>query len=385
MRTVHSYTPPQQQQPERQEQREQQQENQQSTSSSASASSSSLSTNQSNLHQHSTTSVPKNYDISGKCTKCQEKTSLILCSCCDYLLCQKCFMNDREKVIDNIQHIVQTCYYRLNRIHSTRDQLTELNEINRKKIQQIETIFSNFEKKFFDHKQTILSSLNKYNEQIKNHFWSKLNISTRNTTEPFIDLLKQAELFIQKSHTIQFDDILTLFYNLNSINEQLEHASTLIDTYDIQNLLKQSIQINNNNNNNHLDEQISVNLNQIDNTEKVISLLPSTILPRATKRLRKTEPKRHVEQMLDDKEYDDDLPILKQMKVEYHNDANFDNSSSPTNSVLCLNYSNNEHQQNEHNDDNDDEDDIIYIETVQAKSPATISFEELFQMIGTDE
>ncbi|CAF1408178.1 unnamed protein product [Rotaria sp. Silwood1] len=333
------------------------------------------------IHRQLLELVPKNYDINGKCTKCQEKGSLILCSCCDFLLCQKCFMNDREKLIDNIQHIVQTCYHRLNRIHTTRDQLNDLNELNRKKIQQIEAIFSNFERKFFEHKQSIINSLNKYNVQITNHFWSKLNISTRNTTEPFIDLLKQAELFIQKSHTIQFDDIVSLFRNLNSINEQLEYANSLIDTYDVQNLLKQTIRINNYN----LDEQTCVHLNQIDSTEKILPLLPSTILPRSTKRLRKTEPKRHIEQNNDEEEYDDNdddnLPILKQMKVEYHNDMNFDPSSSPTNSVLCLNFSNNEHQQ----DELDNDDDIIYIETIQAKSPATISFEELFQMIGTEE
>ncbi|CAF1047092.1 unnamed protein product [Rotaria sordida] len=338
------------------------------------------------IHRQLLELVPKNYDINGKCTRCQEKSSLILCSCCDFLLCQKCFMNDREKILDNIQHIVQTCYHRLNRIHTTRDQLNDLNDINRKKIQQIEIIFSNFERKLYEHKQSIINSLNKYNEQITNHFWSKLNIPIQNTTEPFIDLLKQAELFIQKSHTIKFDDIVSLFRHLNSINEQLEYANSLIDTYDVQNLLKQTIQIHNNNNNS-LDEQTCIHLNQLDSTEKILPLMPSTILSRSTKRLRKTEPKRHIEQNNDEDDYDNDndgndnLPILKQMKVEYHNDINFDPVSSPTNSVLCLNFPNNEHQQNEL----DNDDDIIYIETIQAKSPATISFEELFQMIGTDE
>ena len=181
---------------------------------------------------------------------------------------------------------------------------------------------------------------------------------------------------MKKSHSIQFDDILSLFYNLNSINEQLEQANTLIDTYDIQNLLKQNIQINNNNG---LDEQLSVQLNQFDNTEKIFP-----ILPRLNKRLRKTEPKRHIEQIDDEDDYDDEnLSILKRMKVEYHNDMNFDNLPSPTNSILCLNLSSSEQQQQ--NEINDDDDDIIYIETVQAKSPENNYFEELFQIIGTNE
>jgi hypothetical protein len=326
------------------------------------------------IHRQLLELVPQNYDINGKCTKCQDKTSLRLCSCCDYLLCQKCFLNDREKILDNIQHIVKTCQYRLKRIHTTRDQIHELNEINRKKIHQIEDIFENFQRKFLEHKQSILNSLNKYNEQINNDFWSKLNLSTRNTTEQYIDVLNQAELVLKKPHTIQFDDILAVFYNLNSINEQLEHANTLIDTYDIQNLLKQNIQINNNG----TDDQINVHLNEIDNTEKIFSLIPSTILPRATKRLRKTEPKRHIEQIDEEEEedYDDENLLLKRMKVEYHNDIDFDDISSPTNSIFCLNSSNNEQQQN------DNDNDIIYIETIP---PENHYFEELFQIIGTNE
>lgn len=334
------------------------------------------------IHRQLLDLVPKNYDVNGKCTKCQEKTSLTLCSCCDYLLCQNCFKKDKKRIIDDMQNAVQICYHHLTRIHSTRDQLSALSDTNRRKIQQVETIFANFERKLFEHKQLIMNSLNKCNEQIKAQFWSKLNLSTHSKTEPFLDLLRQAELCVQQSHSMQFDDILSLFYNLNSTNEQLEHANSLIDTHEIQNLLKHSIQINNNNNN-QLDEQISVHFNQNDNTEKIISLLPSTILPRTTKRLRKTEPKRHIEITNDDEDYDDTLPIIKQMKVECQNDVIVDNSCSPANSVLCLNYSNNDQQQNETDDGNDD--DIIYIETVQAKSPATISFEEFFQMIGTDE
>jgi hypothetical protein len=341
------------------------------------------------IHRQLLELVPKNYDINGKCTKCQEKASLILCSCCDFLLCQKCFMNDREKVLDNIQHIVQTCRYRVNRIHTTRNQMVELNEINRKKIQQTETIYENFERKFLEHKHSTLNSLNEYNEKINNKFWSKLNLSTRNTTEQFTDLLKQADTLLQKSHTTQFDDILSLFYNLNLMHEQLEQANALIDTCDVQNLLKQSIQLNTTND---LDEQLCVRLNQTDNTEKILPLIPSSLLPRPTKRLRKTEPKRHIEEHDDhdeeEEDFDDDnLPILKRMKVEYHNDINFDNLSSPTNSILCLNFSSNEQQQQQINDDDDDDDDddIIFVETIQPKSPATIHFEELFQIIDTNQ
>ena len=334
------------------------------------------------IHRQLLELVPKNYDVNGKCTRCEEKTSLILCSCCDYLLCQKCFLKDREKVIDNVQHTVQACYYRLNRIHATRDQLIGLNETNRKKIHQIETMFADFERHFLEHKQSILNSLNKHNERIIDHFWSRLNIPTH-TTEPFIALLNQAELLMKQSHSAQFDDILSVYHNLNSLNEQLEHANTLIDTYDIKNLLKQTIQINNNNNNNQLDQQVCVSLNQNDNTEKILPLMPSTSPSRSTKRLRKTEPKRHVEQGEDEENYDDDdsLPILKQMKVECHNDLNFDNVLSPANSVLCLNFSGTEHQQDEF----DNDDDIIYIETIQAKSPVNISLDELFELIEANE
>ncbi len=235
-----------------------------------------------------------------------------------------------------------------------------------------------------------MNSLNEYNEKIHNKFWSKLNLSTRNTTEQFTDLLKQADTLLQKSHTTQFDDILSLFYNLNLMHEQLEQANALIDTYDVQNLLKQSIELNNTND---LDEQLCVRLNQTDNTEKILPLIPSSLLPRPTKRLRKTEPKRHIEERDDhdeeEEDFDDDnLPILKRMKVEYHNDINFDNLSSPTNSILCLNFSSNEQQQQQINDDDndhDDDDDIIYVETIQPKSPATLHFEELFQIIDTNQ
>jgi len=338
------------------------------------------------IHRQLLELIPKNYDVNGKCTKCQEKTSLILCSCCDFLLCQKCFSNDRQKILDNIEHIAQTCRYRLTRIDTTHNQILKLNEINQKKIHQIETTYENFEKKYTENKQTVLNSLHKHNEEINHIFWSKLNIPTQNTTESYNHLLNQADLVLKKSHTIQFDDILSLFYNLTSINEQLEQANTSIDTYDVQNLLKQNIQIN-------FDEQISVSLNQINNTEKNFHLIPSAILPRSTKRLRKTEPKRHIEQIDDDEEEEDEdededcndenLSVFKRMKVEYNNEINFDNLSSPTNSIFCLNLSNDEQQQQ--NDIDDDDGDVIYVGSFQAKSPATPNFEELLQIISTNE
>jgi hypothetical protein len=332
------------------------------------------------IHRQLLELIPKNYDINGKCTKCQEKSSLTLCSCCDYLLCQKCFSNDRQKILDNIEHIAQTCRYRLTRIDTTHNQILKLNETNRRKIQQIEIAYENFEKKYTENKQTVLNTLHKFNEQIRQNFWSKLNIPAHNAIESFANLLDQADHVVKKSHTIQFDDILSLFYNLTSINEQLEQASTSIDTCDVQNLLKQDIQIN-------FDEQMSVHLNQNDHTtEKIFPLIPSTILPRSTKRLRKTEPKRHIEQIDDDDDDDDDdetgvyedenLSVLKRMKVEYQ----YDNMASPTNSILCLNLSNIEAQDNEINDD-----DIIYVGSFHAKSPATPNFEELLQIISTNE
>jgi hypothetical protein len=133
---------------------------------------------------------------------------------------------------------------------------------------------------------------------------------------------------------------------------------------------------------------MSVHLNQIDNTDKNFPLIPSNILPRSTKRLRKTEPKRHIEQINDDDDDDEDddyndqnLSVLKRMKVEDHNDINFDCLSSPTNSIFCLNFSNNEQQQQNDTDD----DDIIYVGSFQPKSPATPNFEELLQIISTNE
>jgi hypothetical protein len=68
------------------------------------------------------------------------------------------------------------------------------------------------------------------------------------------------------------------------------------------------------------------------------------------------------------------------MKVEYQNEMNFDSISSP-NSILCLNLTNNEEQQQ----DDIDNDDIIYVGSYQVKSPATPNFEELLQIISTNE
>jgi hypothetical protein len=344
------------------------------------------------IHRQLLELVPENYDINGKCAKCQEKSSLVLCSCCDFLLCQACFRNDREKIIDNIKHIVQACRYRVTRIQTTHNQIADLKESNRRKIQQAESIYENFERKYFEHKQSTLNSLNGYNEGISESFWSKLNLSARNPTEGITELLKQADSLLEKSQVIQFDDILSLFYNLNSINEQLEQANALIDTCDVQNLLKQNIQVNPAND---LDEQICVRLNQTDNTEKLVPLIPSTILPRSIKRLRKTEPKRHVEEIDDDDDEqeeeggldDEHLPILKRMKVEYQNDFSFDQLPSPTNSILYLNFSATEQQQTAADDDDEEQDDgdIIYVKTVQPKSPATLHFEELFQIIETNQ
>ena len=334
------------------------------------------------IHRQLLELVPKNYDINGKCNKCQEKTSLILCSCCDYLLCEKCSTNDREKILDNIQHIVQTCHHRLNRIHTTRDQLNQLNETNRTKIQQIESILENFERKFLEHKHTLLSSLNNYNEQIQSDFWSKLNLSTRDTTEPFIMLLQQADVLLKKSQTVQFDDILSLFYNLNSINEQLEQASTLIDTCDVQTLFKQNIRFSDS----ELDEHIRVHVHQPSTSEAIFPLIPSDILPRSSKRLRKTEPKRHVE-LIDDADDDDDqdmddnhpLHILKRMKIEY--DLSEPLPSPESDSILFLANLEAEQPFRPTTEQDDDDSEIIYLETIQSKSPPAINFDDLFQII----
>jgi hypothetical protein len=333
------------------------------------------------IHRQLLELVPKNYDINGKCTRCQAKTSLILCSCCDYLLCQQCHNNDREKILDNIQHSVQICSYRLNRIHCTRDRLNDLKEQNQQKIQQVEVLFRDLERKIVEHKHRILSSLQRYTTQVEERFWSLLNLPIKTRTEPFTNILKEAESLLKKFDSTSFEDVLTSFYNLSSIEEKLEHANSLINTCDIQNLFKQSIQLCDRS----ADEQIRIRFKQqnaID--EQVFLLLPPSILPRSAKRLRKTEPKKHVES-LDDDHADNTadinpncLPVCKRMKRESEHDI--DSNPSPS-SCIYLHPSSNEQQRPCH--DQADNDEIIYLQTIGAKSPNTINFEELFQIINT--
>jgi len=339
------------------------------------------------IHRQLLELVPKNYDINGKCRKCEEKTSLVLCSCCDYLLCQKCSRNDREIVLNNIQHAVQTCSFRLNKIHSSRDRLNDLNDENRKKIQHVENLFDNFEKKYFTHKQMILNSLKKFNETVYEDFWSKLNLSSRDTTEPFIHLVQHAENLLKKSSSSSFDDILSLSYNLNSIDEQLEQAHRLLDTSDVQNLFKQQIQIIQHED---PDEQIRIHCQTKTCTdEKVFPLIPASILPKSAKRLRKTEPKRHVESNddLDDdiqstevEQEQEQLPLLKKMKVESSSSSSSSSSSTPSPIGPLLYFYPITSDEEQGQNDND----IIYLQTVQAKSPSTISFDDFFSFISND-
>lgn len=325
------------------------------------------------IHRQLLELIPKNYDVNGKCTKCQDKTSLTLCSCCDFLLCQKCFSNDRQKILDNIEHITQTCRFRVKRIDMTYHQILKLNQTNQRIIEQVQTAYENFERKYTEHKQSILHQLHQHNDDINRMFWSKLNLPTTSTTETFTQILDQADLIMQKSQTVQFEDILSLFYNLTSINEQLEQANTSIDTPKIQNLLKQDMQIN-------FDEQLSVQLNQNNQTDKTLALIPPTILPRSIKRLRKTEPKRHIEQIDDDDNedqedcvFEDSTCLSKRMKSEYEEE----NLISPISSIFSSNI---ETQGNEINDD-----DIIFMGSYHLKSPATPNLEELLQIISTND
>ena len=331
------------------------------------------------IHRQLLELIPKNYDVNGKCTKCQEKTSLILCSCCDFLLCQKCFSNDRQKILDNIEHITKTCRFRVKRLDTTYNQILKLNQTNQRMITQVENAYENFEKKYTEYKQTVLQQLHQHNEDISRMFWSKLNLPMINTTESFTQLLDQADRIMQKSHTVQFDDILSLFYNLTSINEQLEQANTSIDTAKVQNLLKQDIQMN-------FDEQLFVQLHQTDANERILPLIPPTILPRPNKRLRKTEPKRHIEQIDDDDDDDDqhdedeqdcvfeeNSSVRKRMKSEYQEE----NLISPIGSIFS------NHIEIPGSEINDD--DIIFMGSFQIKSPATPNFEELLQIISTNE
>lgn len=119
------------------------------------------------------------------------------------------------------------------------------------------------------------------------------------------------------------------------------------------------------------------------------------------KRLRKTEPKRHIEQVDDDDDDviqnadnsknnngDDDqqgtnhLTVLKRMKIECeHETESSSPPPSPIEPLLFLDTFRIEQRQQNDSADND----IIYLETVQAKSPTTINFEELMQIIAAPE
>ena len=104
--------------------------------------------------------------------------------------------------------------------------------------------------------------------------------------------------------------------------------------------------------------------------------------------MRKTEPKRHVE-LIDDDDDDDDqdmddnhpLHILKRMKIEYEQDMLSNPLPSPTSdSILFLSTFEGEQLPPPAEQDEDDSE-IIYLETIQTKSPPTINFDDLFQII----
>ena len=73
---------------------------------------------QSYIHNQLLTLVPINYDIEGKCFRCKNHRSLIYCLCCDYYLCSQCFQNDRENIFINLKNIVLQlhCYFQYMKI-----------------------------------------------------------------------------------------------------------------------------------------------------------------------------------------------------------------------------------------------------------------------------
>lgn len=125
--------------------------------------------------------VPFNCDTNGKCFKCKEKHVLHVCPCCEYLICKKCLKNDRENMLINIRNLIQMCHKYLECMPPT---------------------------------QVLFNSL-----ELNHISWSNLN-----------ELLRNADLLLDKSETIEFNDILSFFSKLNIIHQQLEQTNKLPTT-----------------------------------------------------------------------------------------------------------------------------------------------------------
>ncbi|CAF0902361.1 unnamed protein product [Didymodactylos carnosus] len=383
------------------------------------------------IHRNLLELKPKDYHILAKCTKCFEKTQLQVCNCCDYLLCTCCYNEHRQLIYDNIELVTQTCQYRLKCIQQTKNQLKITKQSSLSTIKQVETAYENLERKIADYKKHVLQRLYKYNNNLIDIFWSKLNLSSIDSIEK---ILKQADDLLKTKNDQQqkFDDVLTVYYSLMSTAEQLEHASTLINTYDLKKLLKSDIQLCGQGL-----PQMKIYIKKFDDNEKdeeEITLLPpvllfdgssssTTVSSSSTssststtpidinrQRRKKHEPKRYIVSQTEDDEEEyvennqEYLPILKKLKIECEvltrNMFDLLPASestvipnmlpSPTlssnASVEFLESILNDDRLDEEEEESGDDDDVVYLETTTKNDTATImdteitdNFDLLFQ------
>ncbi|CAF3839922.1 unnamed protein product [Rotaria magnacalcarata] len=129
------------------------------------------------IHNQLLDLIPLNYDVEGKCYKCQEKAVLNLCPCCDYHLCRMCRENDLRLILNNLHNIFNACYN------------------NRDRIQSITSI----------------------------------NIDT---------LLVKADLLLKNPQPKEFKDILSLFYDLNYFYQQTNTLPVTVARKTIENSIK---------------------------------------------------------------------------------------------------------------------------------------------------
>ncbi|CAF0749334.1 unnamed protein product [Didymodactylos carnosus] len=380
------------------------------------------------IHRNLLELKPKDYHILAKCTKCFQKTQLQLCNCCDYLLCICCYNEHRQLIYDNIEHVIQTCHYRLKCIEQTKDQLKITKQSSLRTIKQVETAYENLERKIADYKKYVLQRLYKYSDNLFNIFWSKLDIPAMDSIEK---ILKQADNLLKtKNDQQKFDDVLAIYYSLISTAEQLEQANTLINTFDLQKLLKSDIQLSgqglpqtkiyikkfdNNGNDDEQDEEeitllppafcVGSSLSTTVSLPSKSSTATTTTIDINKQRRKKHESQRHiVSQISEADEYlsnsnQEQLPMLKKMKVECEQVLTqnmFDllsttESTTTTNTLPSPTFSsngsvefletiwNNDEQELDENDEkiDGDDDDIVYLETTMKQPSNNITTDQL--------